>query len=369
MGGMEVYVRELVPALARLAPRSEVTVVANPVGADCLRSAGWPPSIRIAVPRVLGMRGLRAVSEATILGAYASSRFDALFSPAMTAPLVTRAANVVMIPDLIWLTDLEPGRAPSVTDRLWRTVVPPTARRADRIVAFTEFGARDIESRLRVPGDRIDVVGCGFGMTRRSAAMGEQEVRDRFDLGSGPIVLSVAAKKPHKNLLRLIGGMRIVRASVPDAMLVMPGPSTPHEAELRARVQREGLAATVRLPGFVDDDVIEALYATAGCVALPSLREGFCIPMLEAMNRGVPVVASNASCLPEVAGGAAELVDPFSEEAIAGGIVRVLDDADRRAELIAAGRERCAQFSWESCAQGVMTSLTSAWSAKRGRGG
>ena len=361
---MEVYVRELVPALARLVPQAEITVVANAAGATALRSAGWPSSIEIAVPRVLGLRGLRAASEATILGAYASSRFDALFSPAMTAPLVTRAANVVMVPDLIWLTDLEPGRAPSVTDRLWRAVVPPTARRADRVVAFTEFGARDIESRLRVPRDRIDVVGSGFGMTRRSASIDEQEVRGRFDLGPGPIVLSVAAKNPHKNLLRLIGAMRIVRDSVPDAMLVMPGPSSLHEDELRARVQCEGLESAVRLPGFVEDDAIEALYAAAVCVAVPSLREGFGMPLLEAMNRGVPVVAADASCLPEVAGSAAVLVDPFSEEAIAGGIVRVLQDADRRAQLIAAGHERCTHFSWDRCSQGIMASLTSAWAAK-----
>jgi glycosyltransferase involved in cell wall biosynthesis len=286
----------------------------------------------------------------------------------MTAPLATRAANVVQVPDLIWLTDIEAGRVPSVTDRLWRTIVPPIARRADRVAVFTEFGARDVESRLGVPRDRIDVVGCGFGMTQPEVVADAHAVRERLGLGTGPIILSIAAKKPHKNLIRLVDAMQAVRATVPDAVLVMPGPSGPYEDELRTRVRDAGLTDAVRLPGYVDDATIEELYATAACFAFPSLREGFGLPMLEAMRRGVAVVAADATCIPEVAGGAAELIDPLSEDAIARGIVRVLVDADRRAELIAAGRDRCTQFTWERCAQDILSSLERAWTAKQ-RGG
>lgn len=158
--------------------------------------------------------------------------------------------------------------------------MPPTARRAD-LVVFTDFGAHDVESRLREPRDRSDVAGRGFGMQHRASNIDVQETRVRFGLGPWSVVLSVAAEKPHENLLRLIGVMRI-------------------------------------------------------------------------------------ACLPEVDGAAAALVHPPSEEAIAGVVVRVLNDDFRRAKLMAAGHERCPHFSWDRCAQGVMAPLTAAWAAKRG---
>lgn len=357
MGGLETYVREMVPRLAEQTPNSAVTIIANPNGGQSLADASWPANVSLHVPRVIGTSGLRALSETTVLGVLASMRFEALFNVALTGPLATRAANVVKIADVTWMADFESDAGQSATYRLWRLVVPHVARRADRVVALTAFGAAEVAAALDVPMERIDIVGNGLGTTPAGATTDSTTTRARFGLGDAPVILNLGVKKPHKNLMRLIEAMGIVRMSVPDAVLVLPGAATPYEEDLRRRAEELGLTAAVRFPGYVTDDDVEALYSVADCFAFPSLSEGFGLPLLEAMNRGVPVVTSTASCLPEVAGDAAVLVDAYSEHAIADGVVRVLTDAELRDQLITAGRRRCQHFTWERCATGILDSL------------
>ena len=141
-------------------------------------------------------------------------------------------------------------------------------------------------------------------------------MRARFDLGERRVLLSLSAKRPHKNLLALIGAL--ARISAEDRpVLVLPGYPTAHEAELRARAASEGVADDVRFPAWVSAEELEGLWALAEAFVFPSLYEGFGLPVLEAMARGVPVACSNASSLPEVAGDAALLFDPSDESAIA----------------------------------------------------
>ena len=130
-------------------------------------------------------------------------------------------------------------------------------------------------------------------------------------------------------------------------MLVLPGYPTPHEAELKARAAYLGVRAV--FPAWVSAEDLEGLYAEAAAFVFPSLAEGFGLPVLEAMARGVPVACSDASSLPEVAGDAALLFDPRDPRAIADAISRLLDPAVAE-RLRAAGRARVAQFTWERCA-------------------
>lgn len=367
MGGLETYVKELVPPLAALVPDAEVTVLANPVGGPSLAAAGWSENVAVHVPRVIGTAGIRAISETTVLGLLADRRLDGLFNVALMGPLWMRQPNVVKIADVTWLRDFDPGRRPTSTERLWGALVPRVARRADRVAAMTEFGALEIAEALRVPREQIDVVGSGCGVSGGRRTVDEAAVRERHGLGDGPVVLNLGAKKPHKNHLRLIDAMRHVREAVPDATLVLPGPPTPREQDLYDHVRQLGLDDVVRFPGFIDDAAVEELYAVAACFAFPSLSEGFGLPILEAMSRDVPVVTSDVSCLPEVAGGAAVLVDPYSDEAIAAGVISVLTDADLRGRLMVAGRIRSADFTWERCAERVLASIGRAADAVRAR--
>ena len=121
-----------------------------------------------------------------------------------------------------------------------------------------------------------------------------------------------------------------------------------------ARAQQLGIGERVVFTGWVSDAELEGLYRLATVFAYPSLMEGFGIPILEAMQRGVPVAAANATSLPEVAGDAADLFDPLDEEAIAGAVARLLDDDHRRIDLVRRGAARAREFTWEKSARGLL---------------
>ena len=140
----------------------------------------------------------------------------------------------------------------------------------------------------------IDVTLLGPALATAAEPVPEDEIRRRFELGTAQLVLTVSAKRPHKNLKRLIEAM----AQLPDAVLVVPGYPTPFEAELRARGRRLTGGSRIRFTGWVDDATLEGLYRAATCFVFPSLAEGFGLPVLDALVRGVPVACSNASSIP-----------------------------------------------------------------------
>jgi glycosyltransferase involved in cell wall biosynthesis len=190
--------------------------------------------------------------------------------------------------------------------------------------------------------------------------MAEDEVRRRHALGDRALLLSVSAKRPHKNLVRLLEA----HALLPPArrpVLVIPGYPTPHEDELRRRSAQLGIEDEVRLLGWIADDELEGLYAAADCFVLPSLYEGFGMPVLEAMSRGLPVACSDRGSLREVAGQAALLFDPESARSIADAIERVLADQALRQRLQGLGREQAARFTWERAARETLASYARAF--------
>lgn len=349
MGGLETYVRAVTPELIRLAPGTRFSVFCSPRGYGQLGREEWSGEVDLVTHPLFGMRGLKALSEMTVLGAVAGRRVDLLHSVAFTAPLRTRAVNVVMLPDVIWI--VAPDEDQAATMRLWRLIVPHIVRHADRLIAISRSGADDIVRHLRVPRERIDVVPLGPGVEARVAPTPQGELRERLALGDGPIVLAVSAKKAHKNLVRLVEAMRIVSDRESQAVLVLPGQPTEHEQELRALAARLGLAANVAFPPYVDAADLEGLYAAAACFVLPSLNEGFGLPILEAMRRDVPVACSNVSAMPEVAGDAARYFDPLRSDDIAAAVLDLLGDPALASKLVAAGRERARVFSWEATAE------------------
>ncbi len=187
-------------------------------------------------------------------------------------------------------------------------------------------------------------------------------LRSTLELGERPVLLSPSAKRPHKNLVRL---WRALAAIPPPQrpMLVVPGYPTPHEAELRALARELGIDADLRLPAWISEPDLEGLYAVASGVVFPSLYEGFGLPVLEAMARGVPVACSNRSSLPEVAGDAALSFDPEDVTAIRQAMERLLDDGPLRARLTAAGTRQAARFSWERTAELTVASYRRALTA------
>jgi glycosyltransferase involved in cell wall biosynthesis len=197
--------------------------------------------------------------------------------------------------------------------------------------------------------ERIDVVPEGIGQMP-GAGGDAAAARRRLDAGERPLVLSVSAKRPHKNLARLIGALARIPAER-RPLLVLPGYATPHEAELRELAILRGVADSVRFLGWVSSAELDDLYAAADCFVFPSLHEGFGLPVLEAMARGVPVATSGRASLAEVAGDAALTFDPEDEGAIATAIETLLSDGALRDRLRGAGQARAAEYTWERAAE------------------
>jgi glycosyltransferase involved in cell wall biosynthesis len=276
---------------------------------------------------------------------------DLLHSLAGTAPLYGGFARVVTIHDLIY--KLHPEAHERVRTLGMRLLVPLAARRSRRVIAVSRSTRDDLVRHLRLPEERIDVVYQGLGVRPRARPLPEPEVRARHGLGERAVALTVSAKRPHKNLARLLEAL----AQLPGGsrpVLVIPGYPTWHERELREKASHLGLAQDVRFLGWVEGAELEGLYAVAACFVFPSLYEGFGLPVLEAMRREVPVACSDRASLPEVAGDAALLFDPTSAEAIAAAMSRLLSDRALADDLRQRGRRRAARFSWEATARGVL---------------
>jgi glycosyltransferase involved in cell wall biosynthesis len=364
MGGLETYVRELVPALLDVRPDLELVLYTGPRGRALLDAEPWATSVTLVTHPLLGRPGTRALTEASLLGWIASGdRLDVLHNVALTAPLWTRPPNVVLLPDVTWLRQPETvGRARSL---LWRSLVLPAARRADRIITLSEAARREIVEDIGVPSERIDVVPLGYGLAQRATPTPGEELRKRLELLAGPVLLAVSALTPHKNVAALLNAVAKVRTALPEVNLVVPGNPSAHGEELKRVAVELGIERHVCFPGWVSAEDLEALYDLAAVFAFPSLREGFGLPLLEAMARGVPVVAAASSALPEVAGDAALYFDPHSPEELATAILRLLRDSELHEQLVARGKERQKLFTWRRTAVETLESFERAIAARK----
>jgi glycosyltransferase involved in cell wall biosynthesis len=277
---------------------------------------------------------------------------DLVHSLASTAPVWGRFCRVVTVHDLIYARF--PEAHAGIRDLGMRVLVPLAVRRSDRVIVDSKSTQRDLVELLGTSAERIDVVPLGIGTVARCEPLPEQELRERLGLGERQVALSLSAKRPHKNLLALIGALALIPVER-RPLLVLPGYPTEHEAQLRERARMVGAEGDVRFLDWLSGEEFEGLWRISDAFVYPSLYEGFGLPVLEAMARGVPVACSNASSLPEVAGDAALQFDPRDERAIASALERLLSDRDEdRAEverLRARGLERAREFTWERTAR------------------
>jgi glycosyltransferase involved in cell wall biosynthesis len=341
-GGMETYARELVPRLARTGLRLTAFVPREAAGVE-LGGADVAVLPVNARNRIEWVRG----EQQHLPGAADRAGCEVLHSLASTAPLRGRAVRVTTIHDLNY--KLVPDTHFGLRGLGMRVLVPAAARRSRRVIAISQSTRNDLVAHLKLDPARIDVVPQGVAPPAVPPTP-EAELRGRLGLGDRPVVLSASAKRPHKNVAGLLDAL----AQIPPErrpMLVVPGYPTPYEAELKQRALAAGVAGDVAWPAWLPAEDHEGLHALAACVVFPSLYEGFGLPVLEAMARGVPVACSDRSSLPEVAGDAALLFDPDDTTAMRVAIERLLGDAALREELVRRGRERAARFTWERTAE------------------
>jgi glycosyltransferase involved in cell wall biosynthesis len=346
-GGMETYARELIPRLAVL-PELEVLALVNREAAEAA-DGPWGEVVPMQVVPVRARNRLEWVrgEQQHVPRLADRAGADIVHSLASTAPLRGRARRVTTIHDLNY--KLVPDTHFGLRGLGMRVLVPAAARRSHRIVVDAASTRDDLVAHLGTPAAKVDVVPLGVSAQPATAPAEEGPLRAKLGLGERPVALSVSAKRPHKNLGRLLEAIARI-ASERRPALVVPGYPTPHESELRAQAECLGVAGDVVWPQWLSAAELEGLYALATLVVFPSLYEGFGLPVLEAMARGVPVATSGRSSLAEVAGDAALVFDPEDVGAIAAAIERLLADASERERLRAAGLARVRYFTWEHTA-------------------
>ncbi|MEA3308873.1 MAG: glycosyltransferase family 1 protein [Chloroflexota bacterium] len=277
---------------------------------------------------------------------------DLLFVPAHVLPPVRPARTLVTVHDLGYRAF---PQAHTARQRLYLELSTRwNVRVATHILADSQATREALVEAYHVPLEKITVVYPGYDQQlqpERDPAV-VAGVRARYEI-PGPYILSLGSIQPRKNLTRLVAAFAQLAPRYPELTLVLAGPPGWLVEPLHARVRELGLEQRVRFPGYVGAEDKAALLSGAELFVFPSLYEGFGFPVLEAQACEVPVLASNTTSLPEVAGEAALLVNPLDETAIVRGLGRLLEDVALRQQLIARGKANLTRFSWQQAGQTV----------------
>jgi glycosyltransferase involved in cell wall biosynthesis len=339
-GGTGRYARELAAALAAGAPP----------GGEVHGWTAWHRDLTAAdVPGVAGPRRLplprRPLTLAWERGLGPRPRgVDVLHAPTPLAPARRGAPLVVTVHDAVPWTHPE-----TLTPRgvAWhRAAIERAAREADALVVPTQAVADEL-ARHVTPARPVHVV--GEGVSGDLAVPADADARAAaLDLPGEPYLVTLATVEPRKGLDVLLDAL--ARPASPGAPLLVVGQPGWGGVDVAARAAELGLGDRVRLLGRLPDLDLAVVLSRAAVLVAPSRAEGFGLPVLEAMSAGVPVVSSDAPALVEVGGGATVTVPVGDADALAGALAEVLDSADLRARLAAAGRRRSGDFSWSAAA-------------------
>jgi glycosyltransferase involved in cell wall biosynthesis len=292
--------------------------------------------------------------------AVAQSGADVLHSPAGTAPRFCTTPKVATIHDLTPM-DFTPDRPDVVR---WFRNILRSAHSARRVITASEFIKADLVKRLAIPASKIDVIGWAASPEYKPLRSPDEARATRAALGlpaDRPHLLQFGSLNPNKNTLRVLDAWTLQPAALRDRfLLVISGVEEKSLAALRARVEELGLSESCRVLGSVPDDHRAVMVAGATVMLYPSLAEGFGLPLVDAFQAGVPVLTSRSTCLPEIAGDAALIVDGRSTEEVARGITTLLEDEAKRRALVAAGQERAQMFTWTRTAEAYARVLEAA---------
>jgi glycosyltransferase involved in cell wall biosynthesis len=336
-GGNETFYRQLLEGLAQDKSANQYTLFYTRPQAPTLftlderfRWAQVPqnPLRRICVSIPAMLRALR----------------PDLFHCQYILPPGIRSKSVITIHDLAH--ERHPEFSPRLEGIRMRKLVPWSARRADHIITVSEYSANDLVSLYGVPRTKITVAyqapSPAFKPQDKSSC--QELLKSKYGISS-PFLLYVGRLQARKNLVRLSEAFARIRKQHPDLKLALVGKPDLDYAKLLARIDELGVKNDVIFPGYIASHDLPAFYGAAELFVFPSIFEGFGLPVMESMASGVPTITSNGSCLAEVAGNGALLVDPLSVDSIAEAMTRVLENAALRRELIERGLQRSACFS------------------------
>lgn len=263
--------------------------------------------------------------------------------------LPTRGKKIVTVYDLFFMDS--PGQAGKEAGKTFFTKAAGALRQADGVIAISSFTRDELVARFDIEANKVRVIPLGLDrkFLEEVAPADLEETKKRYNLPSS-FLLFVGAQEPRKNLLRLLEALKIVHLQGRQIALVLVGPLGQDSKPLQARAEKLGLAPWISMTGYLPEEEVKRIYRLATVFIFPSLCEGFGLPLIEAMASGVPVAASFTSAIPEVSKDAALYFQPEDPENIAEKIIFLLESNQAREELIAKGKKRALDFSWEKAA-------------------
>lgn len=273
---------------------------------------------------------------------------DVLFHTKFTLPLLAKCKTIMSVHGASWF--VRPELYSLMDVYFIKLVMPLYCRKADFIVSNSDLTTRDYQRILNVQGCRIKTVHLGrnekFRVIDDHANLDKTRIRYKLP---DKFIFSVVKYDPRKNFGNLIAGFRLLREKVPCKLVVAGIGCEKYAAEYH--LDDDGTSADVSFLGWVEQDDLPAIYNLARCMLFPSVYEEFGIPTCEAMACGCPPVVSNTGALPEIAGAAGTLVDPFDPEDIAQALHRVWTDDAYHAEMVRNAVARAEDFTWDKCAR------------------
>ncbi|HTA27741.1 MAG TPA: glycosyltransferase family 1 protein [Bacteroidia bacterium] len=284
---------------------------------------------------------------------------DIFYSPDGFLSLNTEVRSVPVIHDLNY--EHYPQDLPKWASWHYRHFFPKFAAKARRIITVSEFSKQDIVQNYNIHADKIDVVYNAAHRNYRVMAENEKsEMRNKYS-GGTDYFLYVSALHPRKNVKRLLEAFdKVKESSGSPIKLVLVGPHYFKNSEMEKTYQKMKFKNDVVFTGRLNVEELSKVMGAAFALVYVSYFEGFGIPLVEAMQCDVPIVASDITSIPEVTRDAARMVDPFSIDSIADGMLEILKNQTLRTELIEKGRERCTAFSWKNTAELTWKSLEKA---------
>lgn len=345
--GTQTVAFHLFDAIVRSPREFHLVIFADPAFPGVKDWASIPHTEIKAVPFSSWPRSRSQLWEQTMLPIELKTQRCAL----VHHPMITCPRWGLGTPSIVTLHDLNfyhhpEWIAPAFRRWLMHTAIPGI-RRASHVVAISDYVLADMRKVLKLPVEKTSRIYNGS----KPSSFDSVGKKDRSPFR----ILGVNLWQPHKNLLRLLDAFEKLKLEFPAAELHLAGRPQAQfreQPDLAARLRGSG----IKILGYLSDADLAEAYQTATVLAFPSLEEGFGLPILEAMAAGTPVVSSNASCLPEIAGGAAILVDPLSTDDIAAGLrTALLESPADRNKRIEHGREVASRFTWERAAQEYLT--------------
>ena len=352
-GGTETYLRNLLLNLAKIDKANDYIMFTNREnsGSFGIRQDNF---LEVLCNFSARYKSLRVFWEQVVLPIMAGRhKIDVLHFPAYVSPVVNLFGTklVVTIHDMMYR--YYPENYPRGQLLYFRYFIPASARRAEMIITVSKNTKKDIIKFLKVPERKVRVTyeahdkrfSNNLSVSEKNRIKKKYNLPDRF-------ILSVASFNPQKNIDTLVRSFSLIKKTYNlSSQLVLVGMKLSYYSKIISVIEKLKLDKDVLFIGYVSDNDLPYLYSLANIYAFPSFFEGFGLPPLEAMACGCPVVASNATSIPEVVGDAGILIDPHNIEKMAEAIYKVLINDNLRKDLIRKGFERVKQFSWEKTAK------------------